>query len=106
MDVSTLTEADLRQDGRTVVVRLPRPQLLDFGIEPGSVGMLAKSTALPKLQDLSGNGLHRQRLEVHLKEATLQFAQRNDLLPDRQALVDRLNAAVAALGRTAHLRFE
>jgi hypothetical protein len=106
VDLSELTRDDLRRAGRTFVVRLPEPALLDFGIEPGSMGMLSKSTALPKLRDLAGSGLHRQVLEDHLREAMLHFAHRHNLLPDRQELLERLNAAVTALGQSDSLRFE
>lgn len=107
VDLQTLTDADMRRDGDVLVVRLPEPQLLDFGVVPGSMGLLTKSTAAAKIEDLMHNG-HRRVLERRLKEEALSFARANDLMPTRAQLVAQLNDALAVLGGDAgtRLRFE
>ena len=107
VDLTKITAQDIRHDGDVTVVKLPEPEVLDFAIEPGSVGFLAKSTAVPKVEDLLHNG-HRRLLEDRLRQSALEFARQRDLLPTREALVEQLNEAVSLLASEGgvRLRFE
>jgi hypothetical protein len=107
VDLQKLTEADIRQEGNIVTVRLPEPELLDFGIRPGTIGMLTKSTASAKIEDLLHNG-HRKELDRRLQSQALEFARQQGLMPSRQEIVRQLNDTVALLrGRTSiEFRFE
>ena len=69
VDLTKITAQDIRHDGDVTIVKLPEPEVLDFAIEPGSVGFLAKSTAVPKVEDLLHNG-HRRLLEDRLRHLT------------------------------------
>lgn len=107
VDLTKITDKDIRcEDGVTVVV-LPEPEVLDFAIEPGSIGCLSKSTAVPKVEDLLHNG-HRRLLEERLRQCAMEFAQQRGMLPTRAELVEQLNAAVSLLAskNDVRLRFE
>jgi hypothetical protein len=106
IDLRQLRPEDIRREGSATVVRLPEPRLLDFGLEPGSVRLLTKSTALSWLQARLSSTDHRQALENRLQATLLDYAVRHDLLPSRQTLVDRLNAQANAWGQADRLRFE
>jgi len=107
VDLQKVQAEDIRSDGDAFIVRLPEPEMLDFAMEPGSEGFLSKSTAIAKIQDLLHNG-QRRKLEQSLRDAALEFAARQDMLPTREELVNQLNAAIAALNSPAglKLRFE
>lgn len=108
VDMRKVAASDLRREGDLLLVKLPDPELLDFGIEPGSTGYICKATALPKLMDFSRGGGQRQQLEARLREQTLKFAAQRQMLPTRQEILTQLNQAAEALGQsgTIHLRFE
>ena len=99
----------VRRDGRSGISRHGQPPGAggDFAVEPGSVGCLSKSTAVPKVVDLLHNG-HRQLLEGRLRESALEFAEQRDMLPTRDELVEQLNEAVSLLASEGgvRLRFE
>jgi hypothetical protein len=107
VDLQKLTDADVHQEGNVVTVHLPDPELLDFGIRPGTIGMLTKSTASAKLEDLLHNG-HRKELERRLQSQAIAFACQQGLMPSRKEIVRQLNDTVALLrGRTGiEFRFE
>ncbi|MCY2928608.1 MAG: DUF4230 domain-containing protein [Planctomycetota bacterium] len=106
IDLDKVSKADLRRDGETVVVALPEPQLLTFTVEPGSVGLMTKSTAAPKIADMLHNG-HRRLLEERLRERAMEFAKGHDLMPSKAQIVRELNEAVASFGDSGlKIRFE
>ena len=108
VDLRKLKDSNIRRQGDVYVVTLPGPELLDFGIEPGSVGFMAKATAVPKLADILQNGSQRKLLEDRLTEHTMKFAAQEGLLPTRPEIVRQLNDAASALGGQGNLkiRFE
>jgi len=107
IDLAKIQARDIRRDDNVAFVTLPKPEVLDFSIEPGSVGVMSKSTAVPKIDDLLHNS-HRRLLESRLRQAALDFAQQRDLLPTRDELIKQLNDAVALLASEGgmQLRFE
>jgi hypothetical protein len=107
VDLQKLAVTDIRQEGNVVTVHLPDPELLDFGIRPGTIGMLTKSTASAKIEDLLHNG-HRKELDRRLQSQAIEFARQQGLMPTRQEIIRRLNETVALLrGRTdIEIRFE
>ena len=108
VDMTKVTAQDLSRDGDSLVVRLPEPELLAFAIEPGSLGFLSKSTALPKLIDFSRGGWQRSILEGQVHERAMEFAQANGLLPTRQEIAAQLNHSAALLEAAVgtKIRFE
>jgi hypothetical protein len=107
IDLAKIQAKDIRRDGNVAFVTLPKPEVLDFSVEPGSVGVLSKSTAVPKIDDFLHNS-HRRLLEGRLRQAALDFAQQRDLLPTRDELIKQLNDAVSLLANQGgvRLRFE
>ena len=81
------TEATTEEDS----AELPEPELLDFSIEPGSVGYMEKATAIPKVHDFFSGGAHRRVLEDRIREHSMAFADRMSLRPGREELVRQLN---------------
>lgn len=108
VDLKKLTEKDIRRQGETIFVHLGEPELLDFAIDPGSVGFLSKSTAMPKVMDFFRGGWQRKILEQRLRERAMAFARDQKLCPDRRQMVDQLNVATEAFRAAAklELRFE
>ena len=107
VDMRKVTSADIRRQADLVVVTLPEAELLDFAVEPGSVGFMSKSTAAAKLEDLLRDG-QRQELERRLRDRAMNFARDHDLMPPRTDLVAELNEAAAAIQEATgvKLRFE
>ena len=104
VDVHEIKASDLRREGEVVFVRIPEPRLLNFAVEPGSIGFLSKATAAPKLQDLLDGGGHRRQLEKRLHDQAMAFAREHDMLPDRSQIVEQLNDAAADLAKTVGIR--
>ena len=107
VDLAKIGEEDVRREGEVTLITLPEPQVLDFSIEPGSIGFLSKSTAASKITDILHNG-QRRLLEGRLRECALEFAQKRGMLPARAELVQQLNQAASLLARegTMRLQFE
>lgn len=102
VDLTKIQERDIRRlrrpDGsEAVIVRLPEPELLDFGVEPGSTGFMSKSTFVPKMREFFFTGSQRAHLEARLKEHALEFAGEEGLLPTRKDMVRQLNDATGAV---------
>jgi hypothetical protein len=107
VDLGRITEKDIRREGDAIFVKLPEPELLDFGIEPGSVGFMSKSTAIPKMLEFARGGWQRGVLEERLKEKAMQFAKDQKLLPSRADLLRQMNDAAGALSQAGiKIRFE
>src|SRR5690554_6287188 len=103
-----LAGEDLVWDGTVLVIRLPEPELLDFAVEVGSVRFMSKSTALPKLLDISRGGWRRSVLEGRMKEAAMAYFRQQNLLPNRSEIAAQLNTAAPIIEASAgiNLRFE
>ena len=106
IDLEKVSASDLRREGDTVVVRLPGPELLMFALEPGSIGLMTKSTAAPKISDLLHNG-HRKLLEDRLRKRAMDFAKGHDLMPSKSQILRELNEAIASFREAGlKVRFE
>ncbi len=103
VDLQKVTAEDIHRQGEVLIVKLPKPELLDFSIEPGSVGFMSKSTAVPKLIDLLHNG-QKKELERRLQKRAMEFAEAHDLMPTREEIVRELNDAVSLLKQAGNLR--
>jgi hypothetical protein len=104
VDINEIKNDDLRREDDMVFVRIPEPRLLNFSVESGSIGFIAKATAAPKLQDWLGGGDHRRQLENRLHDQAMTFARKHDMLPDRSQIVERLNDTAAGLAKAAGIR--
>ncbi len=108
VDLKKITEKDIRRQGETIFCRLGEPELLDFGIQPGSEGFMSKSTAVPKVLEIARGGWQRGELEGRLYARSKEFAEKNQLRPSRDEIVRQLNDATAAVKAATGLdiRFE
>ena len=107
IDLLKIQTKDIRRDGDVTFVKLPEPEVLDFSVDPGSVGVMSKATAVPKIDDIVHN-THRRLLEGSLRQAASDFAQQRELLPTRDELIKQLNEVVSLLTSEGgvQLRFE
>ena len=107
VDLKKIDADDIRREGDTIIVRLPKPELLDLAIEPGSEGFMSKSTAAAKIEDLLHNG-QRKQLKTRLQQCAVEFASRQGLLPTRDEMIQQLNEFASTLKTSAGiaLRFE
>ncbi len=108
VDMSKLTEKDLRRDGDAIIVHLPEPQWLEFNIVPGSENFVSKSTAMPKMVEFFNTGQQQKVLHDRIRDTAQKFARDQKLCPTREELVRQLNDAAAPLKKAAgvELRFE
>jgi hypothetical protein len=97
IDMQKLSADDVRRQGEVLWVRLPEPQLLDFGIEPGSMGYMDKSTAVAWVRNQTDQGVQRSELEGRLREKALEFMASRKLTPSRDDIVRQLNRTAEAL---------
>jgi hypothetical protein len=95
VDLSKLTEKDIRRDGEKVICHLPEPELLAFVPDFDSIRFMSKSTAVPKILNFFRDGYQRKVLESKLREQAMKFADEQGLRPSRQEIVRQLNDAVA-----------
>lgn len=97
VDLGSLTPQDITRRDDAWVVRLPEPQMLDFGIVPGSSGCMTKATAAPKLLDFLKGGTHRQFLEAQVNQQAMSMAAEAGMLPSRAEIVNQLNEAAGVI---------
>lgn len=91
VDLQKLSEKSLRREGDKLVCHLPDPELLSFGIEPGSERFMSKSTALPKMFEFANTGSQQKTLQDMVKTKAEQMAREKGLRPSRQEIADQLN---------------
>ncbi len=108
VDLKKITEKDIRRDGDIIYCRLGEPELLDFGIEPGSEHFMSRSTAWPKMAEFFNTGSQQKVLHDRIAVAAGDFANKQGLWPSRSELVNQLNAAAAEIKKLAgmEIRFE
>ena len=91
VDLSRLTQGDVRQEGEACVVFLPEPEVLDFAVDVASLRFLTKRSILQVLGDNFTDHDLRTDLQSRFKAASQSFFREQSLLPDRAALCARLN---------------
>lgn len=108
VDLKKVGQKDLRREGNVVICRLPEPEMLNFAVEPGSIGFMSRSTAIPKAMTVFGSMDQRRLMEGRLRAHAMKFAEQNKLMPTRQEMVAQVNGAVAIFnqGGGVELRFE
>jgi hypothetical protein len=108
VDMSKLSEKDIRRTGEVIYCRLPEPELLDYGIVPGSENFMSKSTAFPKMQEFFQTGQQQHKLQETIPAAAMRFAKDQNLCPSRLEMVRQLNDTTAAIKQATNLdlRFE
>ncbi|RPI62567.1 MAG: DUF4230 domain-containing protein [Planctomycetaceae bacterium] len=108
VDMEKLSEKNIRREGDVIYCRLPEPQMLSFGIVPGSENFMSRSTAVPKMQEFFNTGGQQHRLQQAVPAMAEKFAKEQHLCPTRAEMVKQLNEASAAIKQAtgADIRFE
>lgn len=108
VDLKKIQAQDVHRQGEQILCRLPEPELLDFSVEPETMGFMSKSTVVPKLLDLMRGDWQRRILEMQLRERAMKFAKDRNLCPTRRELIAQLNDAAAAIqvATGLQIRFE
>ncbi|MEE9211447.1 MAG: DUF4230 domain-containing protein [Phycisphaeraceae bacterium] len=106
IDLKHLTDADIEQDGQTVWVTVPQPELIEFAADP-QMQFISKRTGLVFLADwLTGKDLEDE-LRGKIKDQAVRFVNDHHLGPDPGVILARLNrfGPTLAAGTGLHLRF-
>jgi hypothetical protein len=93
VDLSKLTEKDLRREGDKVICRLPEPELLEFAPVLKTEGFFSRSTFVPKIREMFNSGQQRATLRALLEKKANAFAEEQHLRPTRKQIVDQLNSS-------------
>jgi len=97
LDLTKLSRDAIKRDGDSVVVNVPEPQELDFGVDLASVRVISKRSGLIAIRDWASGRDLRRELRKDFARAAKAFLRRKGLIPTRQQLVDRLNGYAPAL---------
>ena len=100
VDLSKLTEKDLRREGDKIVCHLPEPELLEFTPLLNTQGHYTKSTFFPKIQEIFNPRQEKLLQDLLFKKAET-FAQRQNLRPTRKEIADQLNNSSSFIKKAA-----
>ncbi len=101
VDLSKLTEKDLRREGDKIVCRLPEPELLEFTPLLDTEGFYSRSSLLPKIKELFHGGQQRATLRALLMQKAMKFADDEHLRPTRRQIADQLNGNSSFIKKAA-----
>ena len=93
VDLSKLTDKDLRHEGDKIVCHLPEPELLEFTPLLETEGFFSKSTFVPKIQEMFNGGQQRATLRALLMQKAMKFADEEHLRPSRRQIAEQLNSS-------------
>lgn len=90
IDLQELTDGDVGQVGDVVWITVPKPQLLEFAVDP-QMHFLSKRSGLVAIADyLAGRDLEDE-LRHRIKQQAVQFVEQHQLAPDPAVVLSRLN---------------
>ncbi len=92
VDMSKLSEKDLRREGNKIICRLPDPELLEFAPKLETEKFYSKSTFIPKIREIFTGG-QLQVLRDRLEQEAGRFAREQNLCPTRAEIAAQLNAS-------------
>ena len=101
VDLSKLTEKDLRREGDKIVCHLPEPELLEFTPLLDTEGFFSKSTFVPKVQEIFNGGQQRATLRALLVQKAMKFADEEHLRPSRGQIAEQLNNSSSFIKKAA-----
>ncbi|MDX9982351.1 MAG: DUF4230 domain-containing protein [Lentisphaeria bacterium] len=104
VDLAKLTEGDVAREGGAVVVTIPEPEELDFAVDLDSLRYLARRSGLQVAADWALARDQEAELRSILGRAARDHMRAEGLLPTREDIVARLNAAAEAIGRSLDAR--
>lgn len=106
VDLKKIREQDIHRQGERILCRLPEPELLDFSVEPETIGFMSKSTFVPKLLDIMRGDWQRRILETQLRERAMKFARDRNLCPTRREIIAQLNDATDVIRAATGLQIQ
>lgn len=95
-----------RRDRKTLVVRLPDPEMLDFSVDPASFQYITKRSGLNVIRDYVTDRNIERELRNSLQPCAARFFADQRMLPTRAKIVQRLQNYVAPLERELGMRIE
>lgn len=96
IDLSKVNEKSVREEKDVVIVEVPRPGILDFAIDT-DWKFFDKRTSTWRLADWAAGRDMEAELRTQLRYRTLEFVKKNQMLPDPQRTLDRLNRYAGGL---------
>ena len=97
IDLAKLTNKAVTQDNGTVSITVHRPQILEFSVDP-EIKILSKRTGLVVIADwITGKDLEDE-LRSRIKKEAILFVDEQNLAPDADTVLARLNRFAPALG--------
>jgi len=102
--LTSLPPDAVQRHADALVVTLPKPRELDFGVDMSSIRFISKRSGLMVLRDLLTGADPQEHLRAEFHRAARRFMRREGLLPARRQLVRRLNGFAPALSRSLGAR--
>ena len=101
MDMKELTRDSIQITDNRIVVTLPPAKELDFAVDLESLQFISKMSGTVALVDwLQGKDMYAE-LRARFKPKAVAFMKQNNMIPDRQKILGRLNSMSALL--TEHI---
>lgn len=101
MDIKELTKDSIQLRDHQILVTLPRAKELDFAVDLESLQFISKMSGTVALVDwLQGKDMYAE-LRAQFKPKAIAFMKQNNMIPDRQKILGRLNSMSALL--TEHI---
>ncbi len=97
VDLSTLEPQDVSREADVLIVRVPEPQILNVSVDLETLTLFDKKSGLIAVKEYLQKRDVRAELQRRLETRAREFAIEEGLVPDRRALLDRLNKVAAPL---------
>lgn len=97
LDLAKLSREAVKRDGDAVIVHVPEPKELDFGVDLESVRVISKRSGLIVIRDWASGRDHRRELRKDFAQAARAFLRREGLVPKRAEIIRRLNSYAPVL---------
>ncbi len=91
VDLSKITANDISREDRRIFITIPQPEELTFSVDLDTVRYFTKRSGLQVLTDWATDRDQKAELRSLFKGATYHFLRQEDLLPQREDIVSRLN---------------
>ena len=108
VDVGRITPAEVEIRSYPIAVRLPEPEVIGVAVDLESIKFITKTSGLNLINDYLNNRNLREDLIRQLQRRAICQLQSRGVLPDRAALVARLNEKSGRLlaGSPVPIRFQ
>ena len=95
MDLNEINERSMQRVGDTLVIVLPEPRELDFAVDLQSLRYMTSRSGTAVIADWLGGRDFHDELRGVFNEQARNYLQDRRLIPDRDAIVKRLQTAAA-----------